>query len=392
MAHAATNERVKVLCLDGGSSSLKFAVYDVDEQTERAMLRGAIEGIGQPLSVFWIEPAGRDRLVSDAAPSLDPAAGLAQVFAALAAAGLEEIGAIGHRIVFGGPDHASPVIADAKALADLERYVALDPLHLKSQLDLVRMAGSHAPSATQVLCFDSAFHRRMPAVAQRYPLPASVGPLIRRYGYHGLSFEYIMSVLGPQSGRVLIAHLGSGASLAAVADGSPVDTTMGFSPLGGLMMGTRPGDLDPGVVVHLAAGGASAAELAKLFNEESGLLGVSERSANMEEILHWAAEDRRCADAIELFVYQLCKHAGALITVLGGLDTLVFTGGIGERSPHVRALVAAKLAIFGVRLDAPANAAGTTIISHRDSGVNVRVIATDETLTIVRHVRTVLRR
>jgi acetate kinase len=368
LAHAATVERVSILCLDGGSSSLKFAAYEAGERTERAILRGAVE------------------------TPIDPELSLAQIFAALAADGVGEITAVGHRIVFGGPDHSSPALADAQVLADLERYVAFDPLHLRSQLDLVRLAASHAPSAPQILCFDSAFHRRMPAVAQRYPLPKSVGPMIRRYGYHGLSFEYIMSVLGPQSGRVLIAHLGSGASLAAVSDGSPADTTMGFSPLGGLMMGTRPGDLDPGVLVHLAANGATGADLAKLLNEESGLLGVSERSASMEVLIREASDDPRCAEAVELFVYQLCKHAGALITVLGGLDTVVFTGGIGERSPRVRALVAAKLALFGVRLDESANAAGESIISHHDSGVTVRVIPTDETLTIARHVWAILRR
>ena len=366
LARAATVERVRILCLDGGSSSLKFAVYETREQMERSILRGAVE------------------------TPIDTALSLAQIFASLAADGVGEITAVGHRIVFGGPDHSSPALADAHVLADLERYVPFDPLHLRSQLDLVRMAASRAPAAPQILCFDSAFHRGMPAVAQRYPLPKSVGPMIRRYGYHGLSFEYIMSVLGPRSGRVLIAHLGSGASLAAVADGSPVDTTMGFSPLGGLMMGTRPGDLDPGVLVHLAANGATAADLAKLLNEESGLLGVSERSASMEVLIREASDDRRCAEAVELFVYQLCKHAGALITVLGGVDTVVFTGGIGERSPRVRALVAAKLALFGVQLDAAANDAGDTIVSHPDSGVTVRVIPTDETLTIVRHVRTVL--
>ena len=392
MAHAPTDERVTVLCLDGGSSSLKFAVYDAEDRTERPIVRGAVEGIGQPSSRFWIEPAGRDRQIHDAEASCDPAAGLARIFAALSANGAGKISAIGHRIVFGGPDHSSPVVADAGVLAELERYVAFDPLHLRSQLDLVRMAFSHAPSAPQVLCFDSAFHRRMPAIAQRYPLPKSVGPLIRRYGFHGLSFEYIMSVLGSQSGKVLIAHLGSGASLAAVADGVPVDTTMGFSPLGGLMMGTRPGDLDPGVLVHLVANGASASDLAKLLNDGSGLLGVSERSASMEVLERCAADDRRSAEAVELFVYQLCKHAGALITVLEGLDTFVFTGGIGENSPHIRALAAEKLALFGVRFDPAANAAGEGIISLPDSRVAVRVIPTDETLTIVRHVRTVLRR
>jgi acetate kinase len=390
LAHAPADDRVTVLCLDGGSSSLKFAVYDAGGRTERPLVRGAVEGIGQPSSRFWIEPLGCAREVHVAESSFDPASGLARIFAALAANGAEKIAAVGHRIVFGGPDHFAPVVADARVLAGLERYIAFDPLHLRSQLDLVRLALSHAPSAPQVLCFDSAFHRRMPAVAQRYPLPKSVGPLIQRYGFHGLSYEYIMSVLGSQSGKVLIAHLGSGASLAAVADGMPVDTTMGFSPLGGLMMGTRPGDLDPGVLVSLMTNGATGPDLAKLLNEESGLLGVSERSANMDVLVRCASDDRRCADAVELFVYQLCKHAGALVTVLEGLDTLVFTGGIGENSPYVRALVSEKLGLFGVRLDRAANAAGADVISLPDSRVTVRVIPTDETLMIARHVRAIL--
>jgi acetate kinase len=374
MALSQAKDQVNILCLDGGSSSLKFAFYDASEHGERLLLRDAFAA------------------ASYSSPSTDSTVLLDRIFASIAATGAEEPSAIGHRIVFGGPDHVTPALVTPELLIDLERFVPFDPLHLRSQLDLVGAVRSRVPKTPQVVCFDSAFHARMPAVAQRIPLPRSVGPLIRRYGYHGISFEYIVSVLGDRAGgRLLIAHLGSGASLAAVRDGRPLDTTMGFSPLGGLMMGTRPGDLDPGVMLYLATAGYTASELSALLNKQSGLLGVSEVSSSMETLLSRAADEPRAMEAIELFVYQTRKHAGAMIAVLGGLDTLVFTGGIGEHAAKIRRLIAEGLTHVGIRLDQEKNAADADVISQSDSTVIVRVIPTDESLVIARHVMSLLR-
>ena len=359
---------------------------------ERRLLRGAAEGLGQSSTTFWIEAADGARR-GHTAPHADVgfATILARVFKTIASSGAGEPSAIGHRIVFGGPDHVSPALVDPALLNDLERFVSFDPMHLRSQLDLVHSVTSLAPEMPQVLCFDTAFHHAMPAVAQRIPLPRTVGPLIRRYGFHGLSFEYIVSVLGDGAGRrVLIAHLGSGASLAAVRDGRSLDTTMGFSPLGGLMMSTRPGDIDPGVLLYLVAAGKSPSELTDLLTKQSGLMGVSDSSASMETLLLRAAEDPRAAEAIDLFAYQIVKHAGAMVAVLGGLDTVVFTGGIGEHASRIRTLVTDGLSHFGIRLDPAKNAAHADVISHDDSAVAVRVIPTDESLMIARHVRALL--
>jgi acetate kinase len=383
---------VKILCLDAGSSSLKFAVFESDDKSLRLLLRGAAEGLGQPSTRFWAaDPAGNN--VDDVPPSdpLDSETALDRVFGAMAKAEIGGAEAIGHRIVFGGPDHIAPTLVTPALLADLDRFVPFDPMHLRSQLDLVISVSKRNPNAKQVACFDTAFHQRMPSIAKRIPLPRSVGPLIQRYGYHGLSFEYIISALGNASaGRVLIAHLGSGASLAAVRDGQPVDTTMGFSPLGGLMMGTRPGDLDPGVLLYLVQAGYTAAELETLLTERSGLLGVSDFSGSMETLLDRASADRPSMDAIELFVYQVRKHAGALVAVLGGLDTLVFTGGIGEHAAPIRSMIAEGLLYAGVRVDSSRNATSDAIISRDDSRVTVRVIPTDESRMIARHVREIL--
>lgn len=383
---------MNILCLDGGSSSLKFAYYATGDGTERRLLRGAAEGLGQSSTTFWLEGAdGARRGHTAPNAAVDFATVLARVFKTIASSGDGEPAAIGHRIVFGGPDHVSPALATPELLEDLERFVPFDPMHLRSQLDLVHSVTAQAPETPQVLCFDTAFHHGMPAIAQRIALPRSVGPLIRRYGYHGLSFEYIMSVLGDGAGRrVLIAHLGSGASLAAVRDGRSLDTTMGFSPLGGLMMSTRPGDMDPGVLLYLVAAGKSASDLTELLTKQSGLMGVSESSPNMETLLLHVEDDPRAAEAIDLFVYQIVKHAGAMIAVLGGVDTVVFTGGIGEHASKIRALVADGLAHFGIRLDPSKNAADADVISHGDSAVAVRVIPTDESLMIARHVRSLL--
>lgn len=350
-----------VLCLDSGSSSLKHALYDMPAER--------LDGSGT------VEARADDQLGA-----------LGDVVKSAQASGTK-IGAVGHRLVFGGPDRAAPLAIDDALVAEFAGYEPLDPLHLPAQLALVRGARSLLPTIPHVACFDTAFFVNMPAVAQRYPLPASVGPLVRRYGYHGLSYEYILST-GQAKGRTIVAHLGSGASMAAIRDGSPLDTTMGFSPIGGLMMGTRSGDLDPGVLLYLLRRGSSAdevEELSRLLNERSGLLGVSGTTPDMRALLERSAGDADARTAIELFIYIAVKQAAGLAAVLGGLDTLIFTGGIGEHGSSVRAGIGAGLAHLGVEIDAERNAGGDSRISSSGSDVDVLVIPTNENLVIARH-------
>lgn len=310
---------MKVLALNGGSSSLKFAVYRARGTTSEIQLvhSGTLPARGDA-----------EALVTQVLKQVD----------------CDDIDAVGHRIVFGGARYESPVRADTAVMRDIEAFVSIEPLHLRAELDLVyavTLALAHVPN---VLCFDTAFHRRSPAIAHRLPLPNDLDPLLQRYGFHGLSYEYIVSQLPTGSGRTVIAHLGSGASLCAVRDGEPIDTTMGFTALGGLMMGTRPGDLDPGVVLRLLGKDRyNVEQLTELLYHRSGLLGVSGSSADMRTLLEAANTNAAARDAVELFVYQLTKQLGAMIAVLGGLDTLVFTGGIGEHAAPIRDRVIAAI-------------------------------------------------
>jgi acetate kinase len=358
---------VELLCLDGGSSSLKYATY-------RA-------------------PPGRlTRLDAGIEPATGNAEGdLARALLKVKPQVDDAIGAVGHRIVFGGLRYAAPTRADDAVLKDLETLVAIEPLHLRSELDLVYAARRLMPGVPQVLCFDTAFHQQSPAIAKRLPLPAHIDPLLQRYGFHGLSYEYIASELDPRAELTVVAHLGSGASLCALKCGRPIDTTMGFSALGGLMMGTRPGDLDPGVIVRLLDSDRyDAARLSDLLYRKSGLLGVSGASSDMQTLISAADSDSEAAGAIELFVYQLIKHLGSMIAVLGGLDTLVFTGGIGEHAPTIRAAACERLGYLGLHLDVTANEGNQRVISTPQSSVTVLVVPTDENLMIARHTLRVL--
>jgi acetate kinase len=282
---------------------------------------------------------------------------------------------------------------DAQLLAELRRLVAFAPLHLPSAIQGIEAAAARFPGLPQVACFDTAFHRRMPEVAQRFPLARDLWHEgIRRYGFHGLSYEYIVATLGAAAqGRLVIAHLGNGASLAAVLNGQPLDTTMGFTPTGGVMMGTRSGDLDPGVLIHLMrAKGYDAGQLDTLVNHQAGLLGVSGLSPDMKTLLDQRDREPHAAQAVELFCYQLRKHIGALTGALGGLDTLVFTGGIGERAAPVRWEVCRGLAYLGIDLDPQKNALHADVISTPESACTIRVIPTNEDLMTARHTRTLL--
>ncbi|HVN68255.1 MAG TPA: hypothetical protein VMU38_01180 [Candidatus Binatia bacterium] len=353
---------MKLLCLDAGSSSLKFAVY-----------RAARDGTPARLT------SGSFPATADAESALD------RILESLDGEAGAPFAAIGHRIVFGGPRYQRPVLADDAVVRELEGLVGIEPLHLRAELDLLAAVRRRFPGAASVLAFDTAFHARAPAIAKRLPLPGDLDPLLMRYGFHGLSYEYVVSQLGDDRGRTVVAHLGSGASLCALRDGAPVDTTMGFSALGGLMMATRPGDLDPGAILRLLDDGYDATRLTDLLYRRSGLLGVSGRTAEMRELLETQAADPAARDAVELFVYQLVKHLGSMVAVLGGLDRLVFTGGIGERAPAIRNAVASAFQFLGVRLDDEANRASERTVSCPESAVRVLVVPTDENLVIARH-------
>lgn len=360
---------MKILCLNAGSSSLKFAVYRIDAASNEPVCLAA-EDI--PSS-------------ADAGSSLDRVLAVVRDRKALAA--------VGHRIVFGGPTYTEPTAVGDAVLRDLEAFVTVEPLHLRAELDLVYAVQRRLPSLLQVLCVDTAFHRRAPAIARRLPLPSGLDPLLQRYGFHGLSYEYISSRLREGAGRTIIAHLGSGASLCALDDRTPVDTTMGFSALGGLMMGSRPGDLDPGIVLRLlGAHGYDFEQLNDLFYRRSGLLGVSGRTGDMKALIAESDFDAHAREAIDLFVYQLVKHLGAMTAVLRGLNTLVFSGGIGEHAPSLRAAVCAALAYLGVSVDERANARGGRVISRKDSRVVVEVIPTDENFMIACHTLALLKK
>jgi acetate kinase len=361
-----------VLCLNSGSSSLKFAVYQVGRE-ERRVAGGAVERIG----------------------ANGHASAVREVFAALDAQGLAATAAVGHRVVHGGSELSSPQRVDDKLLTTLRRLVPLAPLHLPSEIAIIEAVTRERPSVPQVACFDTAFHRGMPVSAQRLPLPRALwDDGVRRYGFHGLSYEYVLWKLDDAArGRLIIAHLGNGASLAALRDGHPVDTTMGLTPLGGLVMGTRPGDLDPGVLLYLMqAKGYDPQRLAALLNEESGLRGISGSTSDMKSLLERRGSDPRAADAVAIFCTSARKHVGAFAAVLGGVDTLAFTGGIGERAGAVRAEICRDLGYLGIRLDAGKNDANAEVITASSSTCTVRVVPTEEELIIARHTAAVVGR
>lgn len=379
-----------VLCLNAGSSSLKVALFETGAG-ERRLAHGAAERIGLDSGRVWLRDAA-GKTVADREARLDDhdAASSALLDELARISGAEAPAAIGHRIVHGGAAHARPAPVDRALLAELEALVPFAPLHLPSELRCIEAAAARFPDAPQVACFDTAFHRTMPEVAQRLPLPRALWERgIRRYGFHGLSYEFVVSAIGADVlGRAVIAHLGNGASAVAIRDGASVDTTMGFTPAGGFAMGTRSGDLDPGVLVHLLDhGGYDARGIDALVNHESGLLGLSSSSPDMKTLLENEAFDPRAAEAIESFCHGLRKSIGALAAALGGLDTLVFTGGIGEHASPVRERTCRGLAHLGIAIEPAANAAHAEVISPAGSRCTVRVVPTDEERVIARHAR-----
>jgi acetate kinase len=378
-----------VLCLNAGSSSLKFSVWDDAE----CLGEGEVEEIGGPGAFAWVRTPGAAarRLPGQWA---DHGAAAAGVFALLGEHALPAPAGVGHRLVHGGQRHVAPERVTAALIAELRALIPLAPLHLPSGLAGVEAVAARFPTLPQAVCFDTAFHRDLPEIARRVPLPRALADAagIERFGFHGLSYEYVLERLGAAGrGRVVIAHLGSGASMAAAREGRAVDTTMGLTPTGGFMMGTRTGDLDPGVLLYLMREqGYDAARLDRLVNKESGLLGVSGASADMKTLLERRERDAAAAVAVAMFCYQARKQVGALAAAMGGLDTLVFTGGIGERAAPVRAEICDGLGHLGVRLDPARNAAHDDPLSAPGGGCAVRVVPTREDLMIARHSRAVL--
>lgn len=378
-----------ILCLNAGSSSLKFSVWDDAD----CLGEGEVEEIGRPGAFAWLRaPGAPPRRVPGRWTDHGEAA--AGVFALLGDQALPEPAGVGHRLVHGGQAHVAPERVTPTLLADLRALIPLAPLHLPSGLAGVEAVAARFPALPQAVCFDTAFHRGLPEIARRLALPRALVDAagVERFGFHGLSYEYVLERLGPAGlGRVVIAHLGNGASMAAVRDGRPVDTTMGLTPAGGFMMGTRTGDLDPGVLLYLMREkGYDAERLDRLVNKESGLLGVSGASADMKTLLERRERDEAAALAVAMFCYQARKQVGAFAAALDGLDTLVFTGGIGERAAPVRAEICDGLGHLGVRLDPARNAADADPLSVPGGGCAVRVVPTREDLMIARHSRAVL--
>lgn len=378
-----------ILTVNGGSSTIRFALFRLVPALQR-IYEGRIERIGlSGTRLFGVRMAdGARDVFTLPADSHRAAAGWLVDW--LRQRGLfADVVAVGHRIVH-GMQRDAPARVTAALLGELRAIQSRVPEHLPREIALIEALRPHIP--VQVACFDTVFHHDMPAVAQYLPIPrryAREG--VRRYGFHGLSYAYLMEALGrlgdpaATRGRVVLAHLGNGASMAAVRDGRSIDTTMGFTPAGGLPMSTRSGDLDPGVIGYLAReAGLSAERINRLLNHESGLLGLSGISGDVRDLLAQEATDAHAAEALALFCYQARKSIGALAAALGGLDTLVFAGGIGENAPAIRARICADLDFLGIRLDTRRNADSADLISIDTGRVAVRVIATDEALMIAR--------
>ena len=382
-----------ILVANAGSSSVKFQVFAVDGDGKLArVIKGQMDGIGTRPRLQARRLDGKslvDREYDSAAVPDVPTA-LHTAGAWLRDEQRVEPNAVGHRVVHGGPDYSSPILVTPEVVTRLERYVPLAPLHQPHNLAPIRSILTNSPQLPQVACFDTAFHRDHAAVADHFAIPQDLyGEGVRRYGFHGLSYEYVASCLpkvAPEAaaGRVIVAHLGSGASMCALSGGRSIESTMGFTALDGLPMGTRPGQIDPGVILYLIEQKKmSAAALQALLYRECGLKGLSGLSNDVRELQ--SSSDPRAAFSLEYFCYRIALHAGMLAAALGGLDAFVFTAGIGENSADIRARVAAGLAWLGAVLDPKANAVHAVRISASDSRVALYVIPTDEELMIAHH-------
>jgi acetate kinase len=383
----------RILTINGGSSSIKFALFSAGDPLQR-VLEGGIERIGLPEAALRVK--GLDQADnfsrSVAAPDHTTAVGVLMDWVE-ERSGRDALTAVGHRVVHGGPNYSKPQRITPEMIDELHRLSPFDPEHLPEEILLTEAFQRRFPDLPQVACFDTAFHHDLPRVARLLPIPRRYEALgVRRYGFHGLSYAFLLEELARVAGtkaaqdRVILAHLGNGASLAAVSGGKSVDTSMGFTPTAGVPMSTRSGDLDPGLLWYLTrTEKMSAKQFNEMVNFQSGLLGISETSSDMRDLLKCESEDVRAAEAVAQFCYQVKKWIGAFAAALGGLDLLVFTGGIGEHASSFRAEICGGLEYLGIAIDDARNSAHQETISTADSRCQVRVIATNENLMIARH-------
>jgi propionate kinase len=380
----------RILTINGGSSSIRFALFEMNGSSKR-LLDGKVERIGTADATLSLKPAGKPpseaRIEADKPESAVDAlvSRLKQEWPDVPLQG------IGHRVVH-GLKHMDPEQVTPQLLQELKQLEPYDPEHLPREISLIETLQQHYPQAQQVVCFDTAFHRSMPQVARQLPIPRKYFDRgVQRYGFHGLSYTFLLAELkrlgdaAASRGRVILAHLGNGASMAAVRDGQGIDTSMAFTPTAGLVMSTRSGDLDPGVIGYLLRSEhLSAAQVQTMVNHESGLLGVSASSGDVRDLLKCEASDVRAREALDLFCYQAKKWIGSFSAALGGLDTLVFAGGIGENSAAIRARICAGLEYLGIKLDQSRNEKHDGVISAPGAAVTLRVIRTDEESVIAR--------
>lgn len=388
----------RILTINGGSSSIKFALFDSGD-TPRRILGGVIERIGLPESMLHVKGLNPADDIIRPVSTPDHGAAVAALMDWIESrSGHDALIAVGHRVVHGGREYNQPRWVTPEVIRALHRLSPFDPEHLPGELLLVEAFQRQFPTLPQVVCFDTAFHRDLPRVARLLPIPRRYEAQgVRRYGFHGLSYAFLLGELArlagadAAQGRVVLAHLGNGTSLAAVHRGQPMDTSMGFTPAGGVPMGTRSGDLDPGLAWYLASTeGMTAEQFHQMVTFQSGLLGVSETSSDMRDLLDREAHDVRAAEAVAMFCYQVKKCVGAFAAAMGGLDTLVFAGGIGEHAPTIRSRICDGLGFLGVALDEGRNATNGAVISTPAGRVTVRVIRTDEEVVIARAVNSLL--
>ena len=384
----------RILPINGGSSSIKFALFEAGDSLRR-ILEGGIERIGLPDATLRVKGVNQVDSFSRQVKAPDHAAAVTILMDWIEKqSDGAALSAVGHRIVNGGPRYYKPQRITPAMIEELRGLSPFDPDHMPEEILLAEAFHRRFPDLPQVACFDTAFHHDLPRVAQVLPIPRRYEALgVRRYGFHGLSYEFLIEELtrlgdpAAKTGRVILAHLGSGASLAAVCDGKSVDTSMSFTPAAGIPMSTRSGDLDPGLVWYLArTEKICATQFNEMVNSKSGLLGISETSSDMRDLLNRETHDMRAAEAVALFCYQVKKWIGAFAAALGGLDTLVFAGGIGENAPAVRERICDGLGFLGIQLEEKRNVTNQDVISAAAGRIAVRVIRTDEEITIAKNV------
>jgi acetate kinase len=391
---------MQILTINSGSSSIKVGLYEMGEK-ERLLLSGSIQRIGIKAGIFHISDSNMKTIIDKHIDIPDHDTALKLLFNWLKQydPGLNNLDAVAHRVVHGGEKYSTPHRITPAVLSDLKQIIHLAPDHLPHEINAIQATSYYFPDMFQVACFDTAFHRHMPQFAKIVALPRHYQHSgVIRYGFHGLSYEYILQELRKEAGdeiadgRIIIAHLGNGASMAAIRHGKSMDTTMGFTPAGGLVMSTRSGDLDPGILVYLLEEqGLHPSALNELINHQAGLLGVSGISSDMRDLLDKEDSEIHAREAVELFCYQASKHLGALAAALGGVETLVFTAGIGENSPAIRQRICQNLSFLGIHVDPQRNSANAPIISPEKTTVSVRVMKTDEDLMMARHTNTLIK-